>query len=341
MAEPYPFLSVVIPARNEAQFIAQTVGYLLEQDYPSDKVEILVVVAESTDGTEELAESLAANEPRLKCFKNPYRLSSGARNIGIQAAQGEIILFIDGHVFIDNDQLFKNTVRLMKEKQVSVLSRPQFLDTPSNDHFQQAVSLARRSILGHGTQSTIYSLEEGYVDPSSSGASYRREVFEKIGYFDLSFDACEDVEFNHRCAKAGLRAFTSPRLTVYYFPRSSFGELFRQLVRYGKGRLRLAIKHPETFSLSTMAPSLLIAAPFLLAFASLAWPAAAYALAAYAVGYALILASFSIAISYRSGWSYLFVLPAVFSTIHAGLGWGFLHEAIRRLFSRHENTAVR
>ena len=58
---------------------------------------------------------------------------------------------------------------------------------------------------------------------------YVRSVFDKVGYFDEEFDACEDVDFNYRVHKAGLKALISPKLKVCYYPRSSLGGLFKQL----------------------------------------------------------------------------------------------------------------
>jgi succinoglycan biosynthesis protein ExoA len=338
MSDDYPRLSAVIPARNEERFIAQTIRYLLNQDYPPGKVEILVAVADSTDRTAEVVQGIAAVEPSVRFLRNPHGVSSGARTLGAQMATGDIIIFIDGHVYIDNNQLFRNTVRLMREKNVFVLSRPQLLDTPHNSFFQRAVALARGSWIGHGRDSTIYTRDEKYVDPSSSGASYRREVFEKVGYFDLTFDACEDVDFNYRCAKAGLQSFTSMHLAVYYYPRSSLRALFRQMARYGTGRFRLALKHPQTLSLTTLFPSLLIVIPLVLALISLIWPVSLFPPALMVIAYLIATAAFSIPLAARHGWAFFFVLPAIYLTLHIGLGWGFLQEcsgwAVRSLGKR-------
>ena len=338
MSEEYPPLSIVIPVRNEERFIRQTMGFLLDQEYPPDKVEILVVVAESVDHTEEVVKEIAAVESRVKFLANPHGLSSGARTIGAQASMGDIVIFIDGHVFIDNRQLLRNTVRLMNEKEVSILSRPQLMDTPHNSYFQRAVSLARKSWIGHGRDSTIYSREDAYVDPGSSGASYRREVFEKVGYFDLSFDACEDVEFNHRCAKAGFRSFTSMQLAVYYYPRTSFRGLFRQMRRYGVGRFRLAQKHRETLSIASLFPALLVLCFPLLVFFGFVWPVLAYPFAAAILAYLIAVLFSSVVVAARHGPAYLFALPAIYAVIHTGLGWGFIREMILRMFGPHNNV---
>jgi len=328
MSDPYPLLTVVVPVRNEERYISRTIEFLLNQDYPPERVEILVGVADSTDRTAHVVQEIAAREPRVKYFHNPHGLSSGARTLGAKRAAGDIVLFVDGHVWIDNDQIFRNTARLMEEKDVSALSRPQFLDTPENSHFQRAVSLARKSFLGHGLNSTIYTTKEEYVEPSSSGAAYRREVFDQVGFFDLNFDACEDVDFNYRCALAGFRSFTSMKLAVYYYPRSSLGEVFRQMSRYGTGRFRLAAKFPHSLTVGTLMPALLTGGIPLLGILSCFLPAVRIPFLGVLSAYTCEVLVFTLAICIRHGWVYLTVLPRIFLVIHIGLGWGFLREAV-------------
>jgi succinoglycan biosynthesis protein ExoA len=332
MTDQYPLLTVVVPVHTEEKYIARTIQLLLDQDYPHDKLEILVGVADSADRTAEVVKEIESREPRVKYFHNPYGFSSGARTLGSQMAKGEIILFVDGHTWIDNNQVFKNTFRLMEEKGVAILSRPQFLDTPENDFFQRAVSLARKSAIGHGLDSTIYTTEEKYVDPTSSGAAYTREVFTQVGYFDTAFDACEDVEFNYRCARAGFRSFTSMKVAVYYYPRSSPRTLFRQMTRYGRGRFRLASKHPRTLSISTLIPALFTGGMPLLGILSLFRQSAWSLFLACIFAYSLAVLGTTSAIALRHGWNYFPALPGIYLTIHTGLGWGFLCELWASVF---------
>ncbi len=321
-----PNLTIIIPVRNEEHFVERTIQYLLGQDYPAEKVEILVGVAPSEDRTREVVEEIAARDARVAIFDNPYRFSSGARTLGAQMASGEILIFVDGHVYIDNDQLFRNTVRLMDEKQVMILSRPQLLDTPENTFFQRAVSLARKSAIGHGLDSTIYSLEDRYVDPTSAGASYRREVFDRVGNFDPCFDACEDVEFNYRCARAGFRSFTSADVAVHYYPRPKLRALFLQMCRYGAGRFRLAQKHPATLSIGTLIPPLMIGGMPLLALFGLFFPPLLYIVLMLIGLSAATICISALAISVSDRWEYLPILLPIYLALHLGLGWGFLNE---------------
>lgn len=325
-----PLITVVVPVKSEAKFIKETLAYITGQDYPSDRLEILVVDGFSDDGTREIVNDVAAADPRVRLLDNPVRLSSAGRNIGARAARGDIVLYIDGHVYIDNRDLLKNVAALMYEKEVRVLSRPQILDTPENTFLQRAVSLARKSVIGHGLDSTIYTRAEKYVDPTSSGAGYRREVFDTVGYFDESFDAAEDVDFNYRVAQAGYQSYTSPKLAVYYYPRASLSALFKQMKRYGTGRFRFVKKHPGALSAGSLAPTalllmlalLLILAPWI----------SLKPFAALVIVYLLTILIGSLAVAIRHGFRYFAVLPAVYIAVHFGLGWGFISEALRTIF---------
>jgi glycosyltransferase involved in cell wall biosynthesis len=325
----YPKISVVVPIRNEEAFIAATLKFILEQDYPKDKLEVLVIIGRSEDRTAAIVDEIAKKDGRIKVLDNPTGLSSGGRTIGAREAGGEIITFIDGHVYIDNDQLLKNTVRLMTQNKVSILSRPQLLETPDNTMFQQAVALARKSIIGHGLDSTIYSDKDDFVNPTSSGASYKREVFDKIGYFDGRFDACEDVDFNFRAHKAGYQAFTSKALTVYYYPRKTLGGLFKQMSRYGTGRFRLARKHPGTLSPATILPPLFVLGLIVMGILSFFSPAAGNLFSFMFKPYVAVIILWSLYLAFRSRLIFFPILIFIYPTIHFGLGWGYLKEAFR------------
>jgi succinoglycan biosynthesis protein ExoA len=181
--------------------------------------------------------------------------------------------------------------------------------------------------LGHHPDSHIYSSAEGFVRPQSVAVAYRRTVFGAVGMFDESFDACEDVEFNHRLDKAGFRCFFTPRVAVRYFPRGSLGGLFQQMVRYGRGRVRLLRKHPDTFTLPGFVPALfllgLLSGPLLALFSK--WLAIAYLAGVAIYVTTVLLASLAIVLRARSP-RLLPWLPPVFGAIHCGAGAGILLE---------------
>jgi len=235
---------------------------LLEQTYPAGSYEILVADGGSTDATRAIVQTRAAqSRVAIRVVDNPGIRSGAGRNAGVAESTGEIILFIDGHCEIPSTRLLEDTALLMQETGAECLCRPQPLIAFSPSGVGKIIADARASTLGHGRDSLIYDMtHSGFVHPASSGATYRREIFEKLGNYDTSFDACEDVEFNTRVREAGYKAYTDPRVAVYYEPRQSFSGLFRQMMRYGTGRVRLTRKHPESASLSQWAPAVLVAA---------------------------------------------------------------------------------
>lgn len=331
-----PKISVILPVRNEVRSLGRLLDQLLQQNYPPDMFEILVADGRSTDGTRALVEQKAGIANRsLRVVDNPGIRSGAGRNAGVAAATGDIILFIDGHCEIPSTELLRDTAKLLDETAADCLCRPQPLIAYAPKGVGRIIANARASALGHGRDSLIYNMSHsGFVHPASSGATYRRPVFERVGMYDESFDACEDVEFNTRVAAAGYKAYTDPRLSVYYQPRNSFRGLFRQMMRYGVGRVRLARKHPESASMSQWAPAVLVAA-FAIAIVSLAaamaWGNWIVAVLAFpAAMFLLITIVASMHLGWRHGLIHAVLGPIAYGCIYLGLGTGMWTELLRR-----------
>ena len=329
-----PKVTIVMPVLNEGQFIEQTLEQLVSQDYPRQCIEILVVDGGSTDDTHDIVNKMSGKHLYVKLLDNPKKRSSAGRNIGFREGQGEYFVVIDGHCYIPDDQLIKNIVKFFQKSGADCLGRPQQLDPPGLTDFQKAVAVARASKIGHSGASLIYSDFEGFISPQSNGAAYKKEVFDEVGYVDESFDAAEDLEFNYRVEKAGLKCYTGSALTVKYYPRISLSALFRQLSRYGQGRRRFIHKHPEAISFNQLIPfffvlGLGLAIPALL---SVPLKGELLSLPALLISpyflYAGVIFFFSMYIAGQNTWGYIFVLPVIFFVIHFSLGWGFLKESI-------------
>jgi succinoglycan biosynthesis protein ExoA len=327
-----PRISVILPVRNEVRTLGRLLDQLLQQDYPSEMLEILVADGRSTDGTRALVEQKASTAAvSIRVVENAKIRSGPGRNAGVKASTGDIILFVDGHCEVPSKQLLRETVALLEQTGAECLCRPQPLIAFRPQGVGRVIADARASTLGHGRDSLIYDMHHsGFVDPASSGATYRRAVFERVGMYDESFDACEDVEFNTRVAAAGYKAYTDPRLAVYYEPRNSFPGLFRQMMRYGIGRVRLARKHPESASLSQWAPAVLVAA-FAIAVVSVAaaigWGNWMIAVPAFpAAMFLLVTIAASMHLGFQNGVSHALLGPIAYGCIYLGLGTGMWME---------------
>lgn len=246
MADRDLAVSVVLPVLNEARDIERLLLEVLNQASPHGGFEVLVADGGSTDGTRNIVTRLADQWPSLQLLDNPGRLSSAGRNVGVRAARGTYVLFVDGHCSIPRSDYLVRLVEMFETTGAACLSRPQPLMLRTEGSWGQAIAAARHSWLGHDLGSDIYGGAPGSSDPRSAGAAYLRTVIEQLGGYDERFDACEDVEFNCRVRTAGYSSYRHPDLRIDYRPRTSLGSLFRQMTRYGRGRARLLARHPGT-----------------------------------------------------------------------------------------------
>jgi succinoglycan biosynthesis protein ExoA len=254
-----PLISVLIPVLNEDRHLERLLEVLTCQTYPEDLLEILVIDGGSTDATVEIAETWAASSKMITVLENPGRWSSRGRNVGVRASKGRYVVVIDGHCELRDSEYVAKVADLFETSGADSLGRPQPLAAESASAIQQAIAIARASPLGHHADSWIYSRGERFVPAISVAAAFKRSVFSTVGLFDESFEACEDVEFNYRLDQAGLSCYFSDRLSLAYVPRRSLLELSKQMIRYGRGRIRLLRKYPATFSIKSLAPGLFIA----------------------------------------------------------------------------------
>ena len=335
------FISVIMPVRNEARFIGRTLTQLVTQNYDHERFEIIVVDGESTDDTPDLVAEFVKRHQNVHLYTNPQRLGSAARNIALQEARGDVVVLVDGHCEIEDRQYLSKLADAFERSGADCVGRPQPLDVSGASTLQRAIAAARSSSLGHHPDSFIYSSAEGFVPAKSVAVAYRRSVFETVGLFDEHFDACEDVELNHRIDRAGLRCFFTPEVAVHYAPRSTLGGLFRQLVRYGRGRVRLLRKYPETFSLMGFLPAFFLigcATGLGLMWVS-PWLTSTYLTVLAIYGSILLATSVAIAIRRRdallSAW-----LPLVFLTVHAGSGVGAILEGLSLAWRRSKEPAA-
>jgi succinoglycan biosynthesis protein ExoA len=220
-----------------------------------------------------------------------------------------------------------NLVEAFETSGADTLGRPQPLRAEQPVKFQDAVADARTSWLGHNPDSAIYSDVAGFVPADNVAVAYRRDVFDLLGLFDESFDACEDVEFNTRVRQVGLTCYFTPTIAVEYQPRSTLRGLVYQMARYGHGRARLARKNPASITLPSVVPSLWLMWLMVGSVASLFVVALSWVFAASVAAYSLAVLAESLRLSLRNRTS-IWRLPLVFAAIHVGYGWGFLREAL-------------
>lgn len=323
-------VSVVLPVLNEQRDIGRLLDEILAQQAPEGGFEVIVADGGSVDRTRDIVLSRCEKSPNLRLIDNPRRLSSAGRNAGARAARGRYVVFLDGHCSLPRQDYLVRLVDIFRSSAAECLCRPQPLQKLAEGKWARAIAMARHSFLGHDPGSDIYGGQPNFTDPRSAGAAYTRVVLETLGGYDERFDACEDVEFNHRVAAAGLRAYRHPDLSVDYRPRRRLRAFFRQMLRYGRGRARLMARHPSTFPLPLVAITIaVLAVPALLGVAG--WRVAAGVLVCTLGAWFGLVAFESLRICGPS--SQAVRVAAAFFTIHVGLVLGFWRGLLE--FSRY------
>jgi succinoglycan biosynthesis protein ExoA len=315
-----PSVSVVLPVLNEGRDIGRLLREVLDQEPPPGGFEVIVADGGSTDRTRDIVAALGPTHPNLMLVDNPRRLSSAGRNVGAQAARGRYIVFLDGHCSVPRRDYLLRLCEVFQSTGAACLCRSQPLQNMAEGSWGRAIAAARHSILGHDPGSDIYGGDPAFTDPRSAGAAYARDVFARLGGYDERFDACEDVEFNHRVGELGYRAYRHPDLAVDYRPRRSLRSFFRQMRRYGRGRARLMARHPGATPWSLLGVTFLSIA-WILGAPLLGWKTALTTAMLGAAAWLLLVAIESIRVAGLSRATYR--VGAALAVIHSGLVLGF------------------
>jgi succinoglycan biosynthesis protein ExoA len=320
-----PSVSVILPIRNEGAFIDRSLGAVLGQDYPSDRLEVLVVDGMSDDDTRDRVKALSDGDVSVRLLDNPGRIVPTAMNIGIREAQGRVIVRVDGHTIIADDYLRCSVEALHRTKAHNVGG---LMRAVADGYLRRVITAATSSPFGVGNAVFHYSEQEREADTVYLGV-YPRWVLEHVGMYDEEFVRNQDDELNDRVRKAGGRIMLCPELKSDYYPRSTMWRLAKQYFQYGWWKVRCYQNHPREVSLVHLVPGGFAAAfavgailtPFVTPVLWL-WLAM---MCAYTAGAVV----FSLRAGNQQGWSVVPMMPPVFLTLHLSYGLGFIMGSIR------------
>ncbi len=226
-----PLVSFVIPVRNDVLRLQRCLTSIVRNNYPRELIELIVVDNDSTDGSAAAARGYGAIT-----IKSPGDSVATHRNRGAHAALGSIIAFADSDHEIDRDWI---------ESAVEVLSDPNVAATGSPYLTQPSANWVQRQYDGMRVR-PVRREEVNWL--GSGNIAVKRAAFERIGGFDASLVACEDVDFCNRLRQAGYQVVADPNLRSIHFgdPKTLkalfFGELWR-----GRDNLRVTFSGPRTF----------------------------------------------------------------------------------------------
>jgi glycosyltransferase involved in cell wall biosynthesis len=325
-----PKISVVIPCRNERNHIEQCLRSIFKQDPVPGDFEVIVADGISEDGTREILQRIARAEPRLRVIDNPDRSTSHALNSGIRQAHGRYVARMDAHNYYAPDYLC-SSLEVIEETGADNVGGSMMCVGESP--LQKAIAIAHHSPFSAGGARWHNPYYEGPAD-TVFGGFYRREVFDKIGFFDETLVRNQDDEFNLRLTRAGGKIWQSPRIKSWYHPRAGFKALFQQYMQYGYWKVRVIQKHRLPASPRHLVPGGFVLLVFTLPLVSLLWPPAGWIWLAMLGLYGASSVSVAAATAAKKSWRLFLPLPLIFACYHFGYGYGFLRGIIDFLLLR-------
>ena len=287
-----PLATVIIPSYQEKNFIGKCLDSIINNDYPEDRIEILVIDGLSTDGTRDIIEGFRKKYPRIKLLDNPARFQSYALNMGIKESAGEVVIRCDAHAFYPKDYISRLVGWLMKDRSLGSAGGVWVNVAAVKTSRAEAIAAALGSSLCVGPNKyRTGAAKPVYVDTVPFGA-WRKEIFDKTGLFSEELLIGEDLEFNIRLRKAGFRILLDPGIRVYYYPRENFSRLIKMMYKYGYWKNFVNKKLKQVSSARQLFPPLfvlylIILAPAVFMSSLFAIPALIYLIMVLSAGFSV------------------------------------------------------
>jgi hypothetical protein len=246
-------VTVVVPARNEEQFLGACLRSVTEQDYPH--LQIVVVDGASTDATVAVVREAMSADDRIELVQNPRRSIPSSLNLALARARGRWLVRVDAHSTVPPGYVRIAVDRLREGRWGGVGGRK---DGVGQTAAGRAIAMAMASRLGVGNSTYHFGTAPQEVDHLPFGA-YPTQVVRDVGGWDERLTANEDFEFDHRLRTAGFRLLFEPRMAIRWHCRQSVPDLARQYFRYGRGKVDVAWLHPGSLHPRHLAPPVLVA----------------------------------------------------------------------------------
>lgn len=230
-----PKVSIVVASYNGGKTLPTCLESLRHLNYPN--YEVILVDDGSKDNTPEIAKRY----PEVRTIRQENKGLSVARNVGIAAAQGEIVAFTDSDCRADEDWLYYMVGDMLRHG-FKAMGGHNFL--PPDDSPVAAVVMASPG----GPAHVLLTDRDAEHVPGCNMVFYKH-VLDEIGGFDPIFrKAGDDVDVCWRLLESGCRIGFSHAGFVWHYRRSTVKAYLRQQAGYGEAEAMLARKHPEYFS---------------------------------------------------------------------------------------------
>jgi glycosyltransferase involved in cell wall biosynthesis len=321
-------LSVIVATFNRKRELQDLLASLATQTLPPVQFEVVVVDDGSSDGTNLFVETTIKKASfTIKYYYQQNKGPGKARNLGMERASGDVLIFIDSDCILPPEYL--STVhRAFEEQKIDAYGGPD--RTAENfPAWDKAVNYTLTSFITTGGLRGSEGTTLARYYPRSFNMGFKRALYERIGGFGSIYQYGEDIEFSHRILESGARVAFLPDAYVYHKRRTNIRAFAKQIYKMGRARIQLARIDRKLLEPLHLVPSaVLVTAALLIIGSLLSEPVRtiAYVTAVPVVLLAVLLALHGL---YRTGsLAGVVLIPLAFVIQVAAYGWGMIAEAL-------------
>ena len=226
-------ISIIIPIRNEENYIKECVESILNFDYPKEYLEILFVDGMSEDKTIEILNEYQKTFSYIKILKNRKRIVPVAMNIGIKEAKGEYICRLDAHAKYPVNYIRK-LLYWSKKLNADNVGAVCMTSIKNDWNISKAIQFVMSDKFGVGNSLFRTGIDKPIEVDTVPFGFYKKEVFDKIGLYDERLVRAQDLEFNKRLKANNGKIYLLPDIQCIYFPRENMKSFYKN--RFETGR---------------------------------------------------------------------------------------------------------
>ena len=223
-------ISIIIPIRDEENYIKECIESIINFDYPKEALEILFIDGMSEDNTLDIIEQYQDKYPYIKVIENIKKIVPTAMNIGLKVAKGNYICRLDAHASYPTNYISK-LLKWSQKLDADNVGAVCITKVKSNSYIARAIQFVMSDKFGVGNSLfRIGVKKEMEVDTVPFGF-YKKDIFDKIGFYNENLVRAEDIELNKRLKRAGGKIYLVPNIECTYYPRE-------EIVSFSKNRFQ-------------------------------------------------------------------------------------------------------
>jgi poly-beta-1,6-N-acetyl-D-glucosamine synthase len=236
------FISIIVPAYNEEDNIEDTIKHVTNLNYPSERLEIIVVNDGSSDNTSKIVKGLIGKYSNLKLIDKKNSGKADSLNFAISQAKGDLVAVVDSDSFPSKDSLLNLTGFFDDEKMSAVTS---FVTVRNKSHNFFAKLQSIEYVLMAWSRKLLDFVDSVFVT-NGPLSLYRKKYIDEVGGFDCK-TVTEDIDITWNLMNHGYKTAMALDASVTTVVPHKFKPWFRQRTRWGMGGIQALMKYKHMF----------------------------------------------------------------------------------------------